>query len=127
MSPRLSDREVSIDDVRRAARALRPFGLFAPLRAYELKSPRIHVWAKHENFQPTGSFKVRNALCGLLLRGRQAWSRGVVGVSTGNHGAALAWAARRLGTKATIVLPTNAQDTRIARIHREGGIVLQRG
>src|SRR6202166_4959746 len=73
---------------------------------------------KLEFLQHTGSFKPRGAFANLLTR--KAPPAGVVAASGGNHGAAVAFAAMRLGLKATIFVPTVASPTKIERIRRYG-------
>jgi threonine dehydratase len=71
------------------------------------------VWLKAENLQRTGSFKIRgavNKLTGLDAAERAA---GVIAASAGNHGQAVAWAARELGIRATIFMP---QDAPMAKV-----------
>jgi threonine dehydratase len=73
---------------------------------------------KLEELQHSGSFKVRGAFANLLLR--QIPSAGVTAASGGNHGAAVAFAARALGIKAKIFVPTVSSPAKIARIRRYG-------
>lgn len=88
---------------------------------------RVRVWLKLETFSPTGSFKWRGALFRLSRLSRSARGRGVVTASTGNHGAAVAWAARRLGVSATVVVPQGTAPYRRRRIASLGARVLVRG
>ncbi len=71
------------------------------------------VWLKAENLQRTGAFKVRGAVNKLSLLSERERAAGVVAASAGNHGQAVAWAARELGIKATIFMP---QDAPMAKI-----------
>lgn len=82
-----------------------------PLLPLEING--VRMWAKAEVLQPIGAFKIRGAWHRLsaLTGGERA--RGVVGVSSGNHAQGVAWAARRLGIAATIVMPTDAPQTKI--------------
>src|ERR1700724_3507027 len=73
---------------------------------------------KLELLQHSGSFKVRGAFANLLLR--QVPAAGVTAASGGNHGAAVAYAARALGIKAKIFVPTISSPAKIARIRRYG-------
>jgi threonine dehydratase len=73
---------------------------------------------KLELLQHAGSFKTRGAFANLLLRAVP--DAGVVAASGGNHGVAVAYAARRLGLPATIFVPTIASPAKIARIREEG-------
>jgi len=76
---------------------------------------------KLEHTQHTGSFKPRGALNALLTR--EIPPAGVVAASGGNHGAAVAWAAARLGVPATIFVPATSPPTKAARIASYGGQV----
>jgi threonine dehydratase len=84
------------------------------------------LFLKREDTHELGAFKWRGALP-TLERYRDAGATGVVTASTGNHGAATAWAARRLGLDAVVFVPERASATKVARIeqlgaelHREG-------
>src|SRR5580693_7377533 len=74
------------------------------------------VWLKLEAELPTGSFKVRGALWGLASRLKRGSVEDVVTSSTGNHGAAVAWAAKLLGVKARIFLPAGCNPVKRRRI-----------
>jgi len=78
------------------------------------------VWLKCENLQVTGSFKARGAVAALAEASEDARARGVVTASTGNHGQALARAARLFGTRCTVVVPRAAPATKRARIRGFG-------
>jgi threonine dehydratase len=71
------------------------------------------IWCKAEMLQPIGSFKIRGAWHRLSDMTAEERARGVVGVSSGNHAQGVAWAARRLGIAATIVMPENAPKAKI--------------
>ncbi len=71
------------------------------------------LWCKAEMLQPIGSFKIRGAWHRLSDLTEDERARGVVGVSSGNHAQGVAWAARRLGIAATIVMPQNAPKAKI--------------
>ena len=68
----------------------------------------IGVAFKAESLQPIGSFKLRGAWHRLTAIAQEARPRGVVAFSSGNHAQGVAWAARRLGMPAVIVMPTDA-------------------
>jgi threonine dehydratase len=82
-----------------------------------------NVYLKLETELPTGSFKVRGAFWGLA----QAMKRGpveeVVSCSTGNHGAAVAYAAKEFGIKARIFLPANCNLVKRGRIAELGAAI----
>ena len=79
------------------------------------------VWLKAENLQRTGSFKMRGALNKLATLGAAERAAGVVAASAGNHGQAVAWAARELGVKATIFMPQDAPMAKVEPTLSYGG------
>ncbi len=79
-----------------------------PQYAWPLLAQRLgtEVWVKHENHLPIGAFKLRSVLVYFdALREREPAVRGVVTATRGNHGQAVAYAAGKLGMKATVVVP----------------------
>ena len=82
------------------------------------------VWLKEELFQRTGSFKPRGALSVMLDLDADALSRGVTGVSAGNHAISLGYCARALGTTATVVMPKNANPFRVQVCRELGATVV---
>src|SRR2546422_5742034 len=81
--------------------------------------PNASLCLKLEQLQHSGSFKARGAFANLLTR--KLPDPGVVAASGGNHGAAVAYAARRLGVRAKIFVPTVASRAKIERIRQYGG------
>ena len=79
----------------------------------------VPVAFKAESLQPVGAFKVRGAWHRLTALDEAARARGVVAFSSGNHAQGVAWAARRLGIPATIVMPHDAP-----RVKREATLAL---
>ena len=103
---------VTLDDIRAAAARLSGVALRTPLLPLPGASPPLLL--KPELLQPTGSFKIRgayNAICSLPEETRR---RGVVAHSSGNHAAAVAWAAGLLGVPAAVVIPSNAPPRKSA-------------
>ena len=86
-----------------------------------------NVYLKIESDLPTGSFKPRGALNALLTTAAQRTVPGVVAASTGNHGAAVAYAARIAKVGATIFLPENPNPVKRARILALGAKIIERG
>src|SRR5439155_1958910 len=78
---------------------------------------------KCENFQKVGAFKARGACNAVFSLSDQRAARGVLTHSSGNHGAALAYAARRRGVRAIIVMPENAPAIKQANVRAFGGDV----
>jgi threonine dehydratase len=86
---------------------------------------QVHL--KIESDLPTGSFKPRGALFALLTNAERGALAGVVAASTGNHGAAVAYAARIVNLAATIFLPENPNPVKRARILGLGAKIVERG
>jgi len=98
------------------------------VRAASLESsPPRQVFLKLENELPTGSFKVRGAIYALSLREQTQGMREVVASSTGNHGAAVAYAAKLLGWRARIFLPEKNNPIKKNNIARLGAAIEERG
>lgn len=79
----------------------------------------VEVGLKAESLQPVGAFKLRGAWHRLTALDEEARRRGVVAFSSGNHAQGIAWAARRLGIQATIVMPRDAP-----RVKRDATLAL---
>jgi threonine dehydratase len=88
---------------------------------------RLEVWLKAESFQRGGSFKARGAFNALLAGLEQGDRSGVLAVSSGNHGQAVALAARELGLPATIVMPQGASSVKLAAVKGYGAEVVTEG
>lgn len=85
------------------------------------------VYFKPENLQYTGSFKVRGAYYKLCMLSDEEKARGIVTASVGNHGLAVAYAARRAGVRATVVMPARTSLIKVNRIQSYGAEVLKMG
>lgn len=120
---------VSLDDLRQARERIQPYVRHTPL--LPLPALRCDLPAalrlKLENLQITGSFKARGVFNTLLQLSPAERERGVVAASGGNHGAALAYGAWRLGLPATIFLTERASDDRVARVTTWGAQVVKHG
>jgi threonine dehydratase len=86
--------------------------------------PRVELRAKLENTQATGSFKARGAWNQIAQLTAAERALGVVCASSGNHGQAVAWAAKQAGIAATIVMPANAYANKIAACRDNGAEVV---
>jgi threonine dehydratase len=101
-----------------AEERIRPYILETPL----LSAPQLSgqtgatLFLKLENRQHTGSFKLRGATNKILSLSAQERQRGIVTASTGNHGLAVAHAASRLDTPATIYLPESASPQKVEKL-----------
>lgn len=84
----------------------------------------VTIWCKAECLQPVGAFKIRGAWHRLTDLTAEQAAAGVVGVSSGNHAQGVAWAAKRLGIPATIVMPSNAPQMKLAATRALGAEVV---
>jgi len=104
---------VSIDAIRAAALRIAPIAMRTPL--VRAAFPGVsgcgtgrEVWLKAESLQPIGAFKIRGAANKILQLTAEQIARGVITYSSGNHAQGVAYAAREVGAKAVIVMPSNA-------------------
>ena len=122
---------ISRDDIRRCYEVIRPYIRRTPVIQVDLSELDEQVpdlpaaTLKLEQLQCSGAFKVRGAFTNLLLR--ETPPAGVVAASGGNHGVAVAYAARRLGVPAKIFVPTVSTPTKIERIRRLGADLVVTG
>ncbi len=118
--------EPDIQDLEAALARIRGLVDATPVRRSDALDAALgcRVLMKCENLQPTGAFKVRGA-SNAVARLREAGDGGDVAThSSGNHGAALARAARLDGRRAHVVMPSNAVAAKIAAVKAEGGVVV---
>src|SRR2546430_3835507 len=118
-----------------------PLSWAAILEAHARIAPRIHrtpvltsasldaqtgarLFFKCDNFQKTGSFKIRGATNAIFSLTDQEAARGIVTQSSGNHGAAVACAAAWRGLPAWVVMPRNAPAVKAKAIEGYGGKVV---
>lgn len=122
---------ITIDDVHAAAARLRPHLQPTPLRSYPLLDAsvgeRIGVFVKHENHNPTQSFKIRNGLNCVLGLDEAARRRGVIGASTGNHGQGIAYAGRMTGTPVAVCVPEGNNPQKNAAMRALGAELVEKG
>ncbi len=106
-------------------------GHFAPTRLVEAASlsqaAGVRAYLKLEMELPMASFKVRGAMWALAEKLKQGALSEVVASSTGNHGSAVAYAAQKLGVKATIFLPEKNNPVKRARIAGLGANIVEKG
>jgi threonine dehydratase len=111
---------ISIEDVRAAAGDIAGTIVRTPLLRASWDAA---LWLKPESLQPVGSFKLRGATHAVARLDPAARSRGVVTHSSGNHGQALAYAARAFGVPCTVVVPEGAPQVKVDRIRALGAEV----
>ena len=119
----------SLADIRAAEARIRPTIPPTPFLHSRTLSQMFgcELWLKFENLNFTASFKERGALNKLLLLTPEEREKGVVAVSAGNHALALAFHARRVGVKATIVMPVTAPAVKVMGARQFGADVILHG
>ena len=116
---------ITLADLQQAQQRLRGLARRTPLLPFDL--PELgeeKVYLKPESLQPIGSFKIRGAGNRLMALTAAERARGVLAYSSGNHAQGVAYAARQLGLRATIVMPTNAPQVKIAATRALGAEVV---
>jgi threonine dehydratase len=99
---------VNLETIRGAARRIAGIAVKTPLVRAPFEGVSGEVWLKAESLQPIGSFKLRGAANKILQLSAKEIKRGVITYSSGNHAQGVAYAAREVGAKAVIVMPSNA-------------------
>jgi threonine dehydratase len=129
--PQTADRTaaVTIESLRAAARVLDGVALRTPLLDVPDLTARVGVPValKCELLQPVGAFKIRGAYHALARLVEGGGARGVVAASSGNHGQALAFAARYFGLRAVVVMPESTPQVKVDGVRRYGGEVVLAG
>jgi len=121
--------DITLRDIYQARGRIAPIARRTPLVSSPSLAERAGqpVFLKLENLQETGSFKIRGAANKLSSLPEEARSRGVITVSSGNHGRALAYVARRFGVRAVVCLSEAVPENKREGIRRLGGEVVVQG
>jgi threonine dehydratase len=112
---------VILDDIRAAAARIAGVAVRTPVLPCRWDA---QLWLKPESLQPVGSFKLRGATNAVAQLDDEQRARGVVTHSSGNHGQALAYAARAVGAPCTVVVPRGAAAVKIEQIRALGAEVV---
>jgi threonine dehydratase len=123
---------ISLDTIRAAAArisgvAVRTPLVQAPFPGIAHRGSGKQIWLKAESLQPIGSFKLRGAANKILQLTADEISRGVITYSSGNHAQGVAYAAREVGAKAVIVMPSNAPAIKRAATLALGAEIVEVG
>ena len=125
MTATAPDALVTLQEIEAAARGLDGIAVRTPLLPVDALADRFPdgIWVKPEMLQRTGAFKFRGAYTFLSGLSAQDRARGVVAPSSGNHGQAVAYAARMYGVPCTVVMPTTGTAAKRAGAERYGATV----
>jgi len=118
---------VSLKKIQEARSRIQPFIEETPLLHFKSLDSFLHcqVYIKAECMQTTGSFKLRGAMNKILQLNDEQLQGGIVAASSGNHGKAVAYAAKMRGAKATIIMPFSAPTIKTDAIRALGAEVVQ--
>jgi len=119
----LTTNSVSLDDIRAARDRISSSIVRTPLVRLNVDANDIYL--KLENLQPIGSFKLRGAGNAIAMAKPDDLARGVFTASAGNMAQGVAWHARRLGIKCTVVVPDHAPATKLEAITRLGATYIK--
>src|SRR3989449_3604383 len=120
---RTRSKVVTPRDIQDAADGLR--GIARRTRLLYVDELGVHL--KLENEQPIGAFKIRGAYNAIRKLPDAARKRGVITYSSGNHGQAVAYAAKQFGVRAVIVMPETTPAVKVAGVKKWGGEVVFAG
>ena len=120
---------VTLDQIREAAGVIEGAVVRTPLLPFGPPEPgdllgRTRVWLKPESLQPIGAFKLRGAYYSIATMSAEQRAAGVVAHSSGNHAQGVARAARLLGVRAVIVMPSNAPAVKVERVRADGAEIV---
>lgn len=116
---------VTAPDIQDAAAALRRSGIARRTRLLYVEELGAHL--KLESEQPMGAFKIRGAYNAIRRLDHAARSRGVITYSSGNHGQAVAYAAKHFGIRAVVTMPETAPAVKVEGVKKWGGEVVFAG
>ena len=114
---------ITLQQIQDAHKKILPYVNYTPLINSNFLSKNTTVKLKLENFQITGSFKLRGAVNKLLSLSEDDKNKGVIAVSTGNHGKGVAYAAKVLGIQSTIYMSSMVPEYRKEAIEKLGAKV----
>ena len=112
---------IPLEDIRRARETIAGTAVRTPLVRLHVDDAPAEIYLKLETLQPINSFKIRGAYNAMAAAPREELATGVVTTSAGNMAQGVAWAARELGIRCTVIVPDHAPETKLAAIERLGG------
>jgi len=125
----MAEQELTIDDITQARERIDSVARRTPLERSRWLSAELgrEVFLKLECLQTTGSFKLRGAMSKLSALNEDERARGVLTVSAGNHGLAVAHCSEVLGLETTVVVPESASRAKVSSIGRYPVTLIERG
>ena len=116
-------------DIILAAERIKPYMDPSPLYTYPTLNEYLGftAYVKHENYNPTGAFKIRGGINLICQLSKEEKKQGVITASTGNHGQSIALASKMFNVEAHICVPEGANPIKIAAIRSYGAIIHEKG
>lgn len=115
----------TLEQIRQARQRIAGTAWRTPLLRLDLPGIAGEIWLKLENLQPIGSFKIRGAANVMRALPAAELARGVLTASAGNMAQGVAWCARELGIRCTVIAPDTAPAAKLEAIARLGARVMQ--
>ncbi len=116
---------IPVEEIRAAQERISADIVRTPLVRLNIDDASAEIYLKLENLQPIKAFKIRAASNALRTMDKKLLKNGVWTVSAGNWAQGLAWVAKKLGVKCTIVLPTHVPETKLEKILHMGAEVVK--
>ena len=122
-------KEPTLYDIIQAAERIKPYLNPSPLYTYPTLNELLGFTAyiKHENYNPTGAFKIRGGINLISQLSTEEKKKGVITASTGNHGQSIALASKMFGVEAHICVPDDANPIKVAAIRMHGATIHEKG
>ena len=116
---------INLNAIHDAKKPIANTAIRTPLVRLNADTAPAEIYLKLENLQPIGSFKIRGAANAIARLTPAELRRGVVTASAGNMAQGVAWCARSLGIRCTVIAPDTAPDAKVHAIERLGGRVIK--
>jgi threonine dehydratase len=116
---------IPLEEIKAARERISTDIVRSPLVRLNVEDTPTEIYLKLENLQPIRSFKIRAASNAIRTMDKKLLENGVWAASSGNWAQGLAWAAKKLGVKCTIVLPTHVPETKLEKIQHLGAEVIK--
>jgi len=126
---KITESEVNLKEIQQAAIRIKDIVPPTPVSKsiYQSQATGLNVWFKLENFNVTGSFKIRGAANALRGVDKTRLSHGVIAASAGNHAQGVAYVSKLLNTKATIYMPERTPINKVTATRGHGAEVVLEG
>lgn len=122
----MSTEAIALQEIEAAAERVARHAARTPLLRFYGGPPEAEIYLKLENLQSIGAFKIRGAANKILSSPEQELKQGVFTASAGNMAQGVAWMARELGIKCSVIVPDHAPEAKLAPLRRMGAEIIKR-